>query len=258
MVAGNGEKRGLLAKLEREALFSNAGFFCFQNFGSRSHQVLYLPVGENRERVEDPKTRETKEIRTELLITVSNYHFNLKAVKDPKALTCTPKDCKVSIKFASDEFRGKKKDLQEPYFFDKGGFCVSYATFVDLLSSEAFSHTYWSDVAVRYKESSGGADLDKLAVRRDSYGYDEDSSAAPDGGNNKRKGPPKKPQKKAAAGKRNKAAAVQFSDDEDDEDEVGAPNLDDIVAAVSQDLDILGGGQHQQADGGSGGRPARR
>ena len=209
--------------------------------------------------MEDPKTREMKEIRTELLITVSNYHFNLRAVRDPKALTCTPKDCKVSIKFASDEFRGKKKDLQEPYFFDKGGFCVGYATFVDLLSSEAFSHTYWSDVAVRYKESSGGADLDRLAVRRDSYGYDEEA-APPDGGNNKRKGPPKKPQKKTAAGKRNRAAAVQFSDNEDDEDEVAHPNLDDIVAAVSQDLDYLGGGQQQQAeqDAGGGGRPARR
>lgn len=211
--------------------------------------------------MEDPKTREMKEIRTELLITVSNYHFNLRAVRDPKALTCTPKDCKVSIKFASDEFRGKKKDLQEPYFFDKGGFCVGYATFVDLLSSEAFSHTYWSDVAVRYKESSGGADLDRLAVRRDSYGYDEEA-APPDGGNNKRKGPPKKPQKKATAGKRNRAAAVQFSDDEDDEDEVAHPNLDDIVAAVSQDLDYLGGGQQQQQQAeqaaGGGGRPARR
>jgi len=208
--------------------------------------VLYLPVSAHVNQQEDPKTRERTEVRTELLLTVSNWHFNAKAQKEAKPANCTVKDCKVSLKFASDEFRSKKKDsgpiLAEPYAFDKGGLQVSYGTFADLLSSEAFTHDFWDDVAGRYKESTGGADLKKLAARKDQYGFvPPPSEAKADKKSGKKRDAGGQQHRRTPAAKRSaKAAVVDEDDDDDDEEEERANNSggDDerIDEALEQNL----------------------
>lgn len=93
-------------------------------------------------------------IKTQLLLTVSNYHFNIEAIRVKRAVNCTPNDCKVSIKFSSEEFIPKKRSESRTYNFDKNAFCVSYSAFLSLLADRQLETQIWPEVLANYKEAT--------------------------------------------------------------------------------------------------------
>ena len=189
--------------------------------------VVYLPVG----REEIPNEGEQRTTITELIITVSNWHFNKSAQSLNRSIACAPKDCKVSLKFSSTNFAGGKnkarKNSEETYNFDKGGLCVSYNAFLSLLASDQINTNFWNDVIERYKESTGGADLAKLSNKKDNYAFDEaeTSSGQTSGGakigNKKTSGKRAGGVQQTGAGKKKKTkvAAVEKANDNNDNDD---------------------------------------
>lgn len=132
-------------------------YYTLQNWQKRSHKTRYQIVGEDcTTKSTSVLGREVKvPIKTQLLLTVSNFHFNIEAVKVKRAVTCTPNDCKVSIKFSSDDFVPKDKADSRTYHFDKNAFCVSYSAFLSLLSDRQLETQIWPEVLANYKEATG-------------------------------------------------------------------------------------------------------
>lgn len=96
-------------------------------------------------------------IKTQLLLTVSNYHFNVEAAKVKKDFTCSPSDCKISLKFSSEDFIPKNAtDIDtRAYHFDKAAFCVSYSSFMSLLADQELKNHVWPEILNNYKEATG-------------------------------------------------------------------------------------------------------
>lgn len=96
-------------------------------------------------------------IKTQLLLTVSNYHFNVEAAKSKKDFTCSPSDCKISLKFSSEDFIPKNAtDIDtRAYHFDKAAFCVSYSSFMSLLADQELKNHVWPEILNNYKEATG-------------------------------------------------------------------------------------------------------
>ena len=122
--------------------------------------TIYLPVTTHSAQVgEGKKTREKK---TDLVITVSNWHFNRDAQKNPDEIECRPSDCTVGLKFSSTEFAlkrttpvGNPSKVGSEYIFDKCGLSLSYSAFAQLLSDKYFVSTFMTDVRQRYEEKEG-------------------------------------------------------------------------------------------------------
>lgn len=133
--------------------------FALQTWQKRSHKTRYALIGENSitKTVRALGKETTTVVKTQLLLTVSNYHFNVDAAKQKKDLTCTPADCKISLKFSSEDFIPKTAtDVdRRAYHFDKNAFCVSYGAFMSLLADQALKEQVWPEVLQNYKESTG-------------------------------------------------------------------------------------------------------
>lgn len=130
-----------------------------QTWQKRSHKTRYALIGENciTKTIRSLGKETTASIKTQLLLTVSNYHFNVEAAKTKKDITCTPSDCKVSLKFSSDDFIPKTAtDIdRRAYHFDKNAFCVSYSAFMSLLADQTLKQQIWPEILQNYKESTG-------------------------------------------------------------------------------------------------------
>jgi len=129
-----------------------------------THQTE-APVANQR-----PGDPATERVWTKLVLQVSNYHFNRSALGVAQRFVCKPTDCKITIKFSSTSFAPKKvgggpavDDVPDVYYFDKGGFCTNYATFVALLTaaqkpeSDPDLDHFWTSVVANYKASTGVA-----------------------------------------------------------------------------------------------------
>ena len=206
--------------------------YFFQDFESRSHVTIYLPVASHEAQVKSKEDKSVKQVRTDLVVTVSNWRFNRDAQKNPDEVECRPNDCYVGLKYSSTAFAGKNRspeDLEKQqagslYFFDKYGLSVTYSAFVNMISDTFFLETYLADIRKTYEEKEkkplpGGDDSGFEDCENEEGAYPEDSA-----GSLKRVGKGKK----TAGSKR-----ARFVEEEDQSDEGnnvydnGVPSVDD-------------------------------
>ena len=130
-----------------------------QVWQKRSHKTRYQVIGENSitKTVKTLGKETTVPIKTQLLLTVSNYHFNVEAAKSKKDFTCTPSDCKISLKFSSEDFIPKNASEidSRAYHFDKAAFCVSYSSFMSFLADQELKEHVWPEILTNYREATG-------------------------------------------------------------------------------------------------------
>jgi len=164
-------------------------------------------------------------IKTSLVLTVSNYHFNVSAAKIKQDQVCAPQDCKISLKFSSDDFvstdpKSSSQAVAKNYHFDKAGFCVSYSAFMSLLADQALKDLFWPDVLRSYKEATG-VDLSKSETSIvDQYQLSQvvgDSSQQFEKKSGKNSGRGVKRSKKSEEEVRIGGADVDDDDDDDDD-----------------------------------------
>jgi len=164
-------------------------------------------------------------IKTSLVLTVSNYHFNVSAAKIKQDQVCAPQDCKISLKFSSDDFvstdpKSSSQAVAKNYHFDKAGFCVSYSAFMSLLADQALKDLFWPDVLRSYKEATG-VDLSKSETSNvDHYQLSQagDSTQQFEKKSGKNSGRGVKRSKKSEEELRIGGAEVDDDDDDDDDD----------------------------------------
>jgi hypothetical protein len=97
-----------------------------------------------------------RQIKTEYILSVSNWHF-VRDNQNVKVLpACEPKDCVISLKLSSTAFQAATPFLQhdQRYFYDKNGHLVPYVLFLHLMSLSEFT-TDLMDAARREYESRG-------------------------------------------------------------------------------------------------------
>ena len=195
--------------------------FALQMWQKRSHKTRYALIGENSvtKTLRSLGKETTAVVKTQLLLTVSNYHFNVDAAKQKRDFTCSPADCKISLKFSSEDFIPKAAtDIdRRAYHFDKNAFCVSYGAFMSLLADQALKEQVWPEVLQNYKESTG-VDLESEDVDQEIFfGAPIDlppraEAEETDGGDGRKAGTSRSRLYRKSAGKRPRYA----SDDEAD------------------------------------------
>jgi hypothetical protein len=97
-----------------------------------------------------------RQIKTEYVLSVSNWHF-VRDNQNVKVLpACEPKDCVISLKLSSTAFQAATPFLQhdQRYFYDKNGLLVPYVLFLHLMSLSEFT-TDLMDAPRREYESRG-------------------------------------------------------------------------------------------------------
>lgn len=195
----------------------------------------------------------------------------MEAAKTNKDITCTPSDCKVSIKFSSDDFIPKTAtDIdRRAYHFDKNAFCVSYSAFMSLLADQTLKDQIWPEALQNYKESTG-VDLESHdSVQEIYFAAPIDLPPAREeveeiDGRGGKKGGGKSKSSSSTSGKRaSKRIRYQDDDDDDDNSDVTAskehyppspslqtqpfPTSDDDEAEFARpDLEIKIGGRRKQ------------
>ena len=129
--------------------------FGLQVYADRSHITYYNPISTHQS--PDGKGTST------LVLTLSNWHFNERAQKLEKDANCQLKDCKVSIKLASESFQGlaqrRRKQTtskrNDEYKFDKTGLCIDYLAFLALISQGLpEQEEFWRTLESKYKVSA--------------------------------------------------------------------------------------------------------
>jgi len=199
--------------------------------------TVFLPVAEATRELgvegsSSSSSSAKKKTLTKLVLTVSNFHFNREAADVKQSMTCTPKDCKVSLKFSSDKFAVKNAASDSDYHFDKSGLTVGYYAFMALLNAanESRIGEFWSSVT-RYYKNGFFADLSIITAPNSEEIQDLEArraaaaataAAKPTRGSGKKSG-----QKKAIAGARARAAPA--SDDEEEESGAGVADEEEEV-----------------------------
>jgi len=145
-------------------------FAFLQAYEDRSHVTIYLPVNSHSITVGEGKKAKRKE--TELIATVSNWHFNREAQKNPDRIKCRPNDCHIGFKFSSTEFATQSLPADPPkpgsnYKWDRHGLSLSYSAFADLLADKYFTGTYMTVVKDKFEEKT------KSRIAVDAYNDDD-------------------------------------------------------------------------------------
>ena len=139
--------------------------FGLQVYADRSHITYYNPISTHQS--PDGKGTST------LVLTLSNWHFNERAQKLEKDVNCQLKDCKVSIKLASESFQGlaqrRRKQTtskrNDEYKFDKTGLCIDYLAFLALISQWLpEQEEFWRTLESKYKVSARVELTERAAV----------------------------------------------------------------------------------------------
>ena len=202
----------------------------------------------------------TERVWTKLVLQVSNYHFNRSALGVAQRFVCKPSDCKITIKFSSTSFAPKKvgedgrrgpavDDVPDVYYFDKGGFCTNYATFVALLTaaqkpeSDPDLDHFWTTVVANYKASTG-VSLDTIAT-----GIPRRPTKAATSSSSKKKTSKKDKSAAKTTAKRRKTDVVDGASDDDDNNEGAGEDNDD---GGDDDDDDNGAGEDADDDDNSG------
>ena len=120
----------------------------FQNYENRNHVNVYLKVCVYEGTVGEGIGAKNR--KTEVVVSISNYHFNRDAQKNPEIVECRASDCKIGIKYSSTEFKGPNAKPNQEYYFDKLGVLMSYAAFAELLSQTYFVDTFMPATLANY------------------------------------------------------------------------------------------------------------
>lgn len=132
-----------------------------QDFENRNHITAYRSVALVESVVGEG--RNARNTKTELVLNISNWHFNRQAQRDPDEMRCSLTDCNVTLKYSSSEFaipgqkgyrKGKRND-GGGYIWDKAGLTLSYPSFVHLMSDKYLTQTFMQDVRRKYEEKQG-------------------------------------------------------------------------------------------------------
>jgi hypothetical protein len=143
------------------------------------------------------KDKAGKNHLTELILTISNWHF----VRDTQARrdgpTCKLEDCTISLKLSSTVFKTSEDDLgveDKNHNFDKNGAVIPYSAFVSLMQQEDFI-TYLSQVRVKYESTEGSlrfSDDEDDDDDDDDVVVDDDAEVVVSENNDKREKPEKR------------------------------------------------------------------
>jgi len=167
-------------------------------------------VGEDRRRI--VVRGKQREIFTQLLVIVSNFHFNKRAQETEKDFVCTPADCYISLKYSSTKFKGDADDndagklsANEPsgveesegeYYFDREYVYLSFQAFAAVLLSREIQEQWWPQVKRNFEKASSipldVADFQEVLLEEEEI---------------------------SVAREKNKEGVVDDDDDEDDEDD---------------------------------------
>ena len=189
-----------------------------QDFENRNHITHYRSV--TLVKAVQGEGRNARETKTELVLNVSNWHFNRLAQNDPDEMYCSTSDCKVTLKYSSTEFANpgqkryrKARRSDGGYTWDKAGLTLSYPSFVHLMSDQYLTQTFMKDVRRKFEEKKGSL----LACREDDEDWDRSWSvqepAAAVSGSGSKVGPAKR----VTGSKR-----ARFPIEEEEEEELSA------------------------------------
>lgn len=211
--------------------------FRLQVYADRSHITYYNPISTHQS--PDGKGSST------LVLTLSNWHFNERAQKLEKDVTCLLKDCKVSIKLASESFQGlaqrRRKQTtskrNDEYKFDKTGLCIDYCAFLALISQFLpEQEEFWRTIETKYKVSARVALTEREAVVPSTSAATsrDEKRSHPTGG--KGKSPAK-----SKRGRYQKLHNIVRVEEEDNDDDDGIPDDNDDDGDDDEDNDDYSG-----------------
>lgn len=213
-----------------------------------------MPVGEDERQIVDRSSGQKKTIFTELVLVVSNFHFNKRAQDIPQEVVCTPLDCFVSLKYSSTKFKptavtaaGAATAGSTPtdpgiqdvsvgvgsrYYFDSNYVFFNYQSFVTLATDGYMIEQFWPAAKSLFEKITGlpleTGDLLQIFLN-DNEDDDDDNKVG------ERPKPAKK--SKQAGSKKRPTKAVVSSDDDDDDDYANVEEVDDDNDDVSDDVD---------------------
>ena len=110
----------------------------------------------------DKKSNPEKHHTTDLILTLSNWHFVRDNVNKPIMPPCTPDDCTIGLKLSSTVFRSgdssadgeTNPETGERLYFDRNGALIPYAAFKVLIQSEQMT-VYMEQVKKQYEKDVG-------------------------------------------------------------------------------------------------------
>lgn len=147
-----------------------------------------------------------KPVHTQLVLSISNYHFNREQQLTSEFKSCTLNDCNVAIKFSSSEFV-TEKTVGAPYHFDRSGVVLPYSSFVALLKDTKFVKDFLPYLKKKFESIEGplgrappidSSEDYSVVVNGEVEGpQDVDGGDSDDGGDDL-EGPVKKKQKKGS------------------------------------------------------------
>ena len=135
-----------------------------QDYESRNHHTTYLTLathqfseqagGTNgsrkRNRAGSSGNPPTNFVNTELIVSISNWHFNRDAQNNPDEVICRLSDVTISIKFACNLW-AKANAKPTDYPFDREGISIPYSTFLSLLSDRGFVNGFIPTIKEKYE-----------------------------------------------------------------------------------------------------------
>lgn len=140
-------------------MFLTELFFLLQNASTRSPFSDYTVISSH-----SFVDRQGKNQESELILTVSNWHFNRDTMSQKEGVRCCPEDCIISLKLASTTFKGASQASVEDsncylvddhnYSFDRHGVAIPYSAFVSLMDNKDFTD-YLVQVKDRYEQAAG-------------------------------------------------------------------------------------------------------
>ena len=109
--------------------------------------------------VEKNKDKTTTQHMSELVVTISNWHFVRDNLSNPRINRCTLADCAIGLKLSSSVFKpasvaASDKPSEHTYYFDRNGTTIPYEAFFALLQNKDFEE-FLNHVKRRYEDSAG-------------------------------------------------------------------------------------------------------
>ena len=208
-----------------------------QTFEDRSHFANYSVVSTHIKQLGNSEANDGRKkpglqenIKTDLVLTVGNYHFNRDASNKSADSLCRLQDLTVSLKFASTSFKPQPTGIAapgepdsapaEPFFFDKGGVYFPFPLFASLANDKGFTEGFLPHLnnKLQSDRQQGGS----LNFRVHDDNDDDEYAAAATLKRKEKTGRQNKKQKKARADDQDKE-----EDDEDAEEEEEEEDDDD-------------------------------
>ena len=212
-----------------------------QTFEDRSHFANYSVVSTHIKQLGNSEANDGRKkpglqenIKTDLVLTVGNYHFNRDASNKSADSLCRLQDLTVSLKFASTSFKPQPTGIAapgepdsapaEPFFFDKGGVYFPFPLFASLANDKGFTEGFLPHLnnKLQLDRQQGGSRNFGVHDEPNDYDDNNESAAAAAAATLKRKGKSgrqNKKQKKARADDQDKEEDDEDAEEEEEEEE---------------------------------------